>query len=261
VTRGDDRISGYLDGELSGEEKRTFEHDLDADPTLRDQLDEIASVRDRLRAMGSVEAPLGFFDRILTRERRHRRVGVLAGVVALAAALLVVVSATPVAQPLEFVPGVDQLVAQHATASPDMSTMSSIDDVEQATMLDEADMAAMDLSMRHAVHTSNGTDWVQYERVDGTRLSVFSKPGSLELSEMPDDAEVMSMGDEQAFMMKREGRDVLVAQHDSTVFTVIADDHDDMMDTMGHRLPDESMGIGDHLSNAAMVVIDLFSFN
>ncbi len=259
--RDDDRISGYLDGELSEVELSQFKNDLSEDAALRDQLDQIAAVRGRLRTMGDVAAPFGFFERIVNRERRHRRVGALMGVAAIAAALLVLVSATPVAEPIEFVVGIDQLVAQHATASADMSSMIELDDDHKAHILGEADLSTMDLTVRHAVRTSDGTDWVQYGRKDGTMLSVFRQPGTLAAGWMPDDAEAMEMGGDDAWIMQRLGRDVLVAEHDSMVFTLVADDYDDLMNTMHHELPDASGGLSDDLSNAAMVVIDLFSFS
>jgi len=134
------------------------------------------------------------------------------------------------------------------------------DDVAHVSMLGEPDLHAMDLSMRHAVR-ADGTDWVQYEGNDGAMLSVFRQPGRVDIDAMPEDAKEMEMGDDAAWMLKRDGRDVLVAQHDEMVFTVIADEHDSMMSTMEKQLPDASVSIDDRLRGAAMTVIDLFSFS
>ncbi len=61
------RLSAYLDGELSGAEARDLEGALARDPTLRQELNELRQAIDFLREGGLVDPPLGFADRLAAR--------------------------------------------------------------------------------------------------------------------------------------------------------------------------------------------------
>jgi anti-sigma factor RsiW len=94
----DDRISAYLDGVLDGAELDAFEHRLQSDPSLVDDVAVIAAVRSTLRSLPWSEPPDGFDDRMLAvgdavdaervvarlRLRRWAAVGAAAAAVSLA---------------------------------------------------------------------------------------------------------------------------------------------------------------------------------
>lgn len=58
------RLSAYLDGELSGAEAREVEDALARDATLRTEFEDLRRAVDLLRAQGVVDAPPGFADRV-----------------------------------------------------------------------------------------------------------------------------------------------------------------------------------------------------
>ncbi len=61
------RLSAYLDGELTAAEARDLEAALSRDPALRVELDELRQAIDLLRDGGIVDPPLGFADRLAAR--------------------------------------------------------------------------------------------------------------------------------------------------------------------------------------------------
>ncbi len=65
------RLSAYLDGELTAGEARDVEAALAADPALRAELDELRAAVDALRDGGIVEPPPGFADRLAARLERE----------------------------------------------------------------------------------------------------------------------------------------------------------------------------------------------
>jgi anti-sigma factor RsiW len=60
-----DFLSGYLDDELTVEERAEVEARLAASPELRAELDEIRVVRDAVRSLPRREAPAGFWDAVV----------------------------------------------------------------------------------------------------------------------------------------------------------------------------------------------------
>ncbi|MSQ02034.1 MAG: hypothetical protein EXR71_09095 [Myxococcales bacterium] len=61
------RLSAYLDGELTAAEARDLETAVARDPALRQDLDELRRAVDLLRKSGIVDPPLGFADRLAAR--------------------------------------------------------------------------------------------------------------------------------------------------------------------------------------------------
>lgn len=60
-----ERLSEYLDGELSGDELARMEAALDADPSLRAELDELAALIGDLGSLPAVQAPEGLLGAVL----------------------------------------------------------------------------------------------------------------------------------------------------------------------------------------------------
>jgi anti-sigma factor RsiW len=59
-----DFLSGYLDDELTAEERAEVEARLETSPELRAELDEIRTVRDAVRSLPRRDAPAGFWDTV-----------------------------------------------------------------------------------------------------------------------------------------------------------------------------------------------------
>jgi hypothetical protein len=60
----DDRLSGYLDGELSSSEAAAIERELAADPNLRQLRDNLITLRGELKALPAQRPSAGFSDRV-----------------------------------------------------------------------------------------------------------------------------------------------------------------------------------------------------
>lgn len=74
---GDPRISGYLDGELSPEERSAFETDLASSEELRHELEAFRATKEVTDAMSLAEFPDQAWDRYWesTYNRMERRIG------------------------------------------------------------------------------------------------------------------------------------------------------------------------------------------
>jgi anti-sigma factor RsiW len=116
----DDRVSGYLDGELDAGEREALDGYLADSPEWRTERDEIAFARDAVRSLPLHEAPPGFWEAVLSPEltraragRRSRwpRVAAAATGVAVAA---VVVASLVIPRPDRVTPRVPALTDSHA---------------------------------------------------------------------------------------------------------------------------------------------------
>ena len=65
----DERLSAYLDGELSSTEAQSFEQQLERDPELRSEVEAFEAAAKLLREHGPVRAPAGFHARVLDAVR------------------------------------------------------------------------------------------------------------------------------------------------------------------------------------------------
>jgi len=137
-----DFLSGYLDGELTSEERAEVEARLAASPELRAELDEIRVVRDAVRSLPRRDAPAGFWDTIVANvetaadddevavagdlalvsdlgERRARTVP-WRWIAGTAAAAAVVIAVFVVPGRAQVRPNVRAVATQHGAASSDM---------------------------------------------------------------------------------------------------------------------------------------------
>ncbi len=114
----EDLISGYVDGELTAEQRVAVEQELARSAVWVGVLAEITEIRARVRALPTPEAPPGFWDAVLegrapVLRARSRFPGPL-GWVAGAAAAAVVAVAFIVPSPHHASPSVATFVDSHA---------------------------------------------------------------------------------------------------------------------------------------------------
>lgn len=119
-------LSGYLDAELTVEERTQVENHLESCPECRSELEGIAAIRTRLRALPPLEVPAGLYDLpapVVPLRRRstwRRAVGVAA-----AATLVVGIGAGVLNNddvPLQLEQAVDQHVAR-ASVDPGLNVV------------------------------------------------------------------------------------------------------------------------------------------
>jgi anti-sigma factor RsiW len=124
-----DMLSAYLDGELTTVERAEVEARLEASAEWRDELAEVRTARDALRALPERDAPDGFWDDVYAgvvddvvvpisdapSRRRPRWTWVAAGAAAVAAVVAIIV----VPHRNQVSPDVTAVVAQHGAQSSD----------------------------------------------------------------------------------------------------------------------------------------------
>ena len=137
-------LSGYLDGELTADERAEVEARLAASIELRAELDEITVARAAVRGLPRRDAPAGFWDTVIanveaadderaddnaavaegaavvaidSRRNRKSRAGWIAGAAAVAAAVIAVV-VVPGRTAVR--PNVTAVVTQHGAATSDV---------------------------------------------------------------------------------------------------------------------------------------------
>jgi len=116
-------LSAHLDGELTADETATVEAHLADCSSCRDELDATRGVRSKVRDAPPVDAPFGFYERLVRPSRSarasRRMWPALSSVAAIAAAWVAVVGFATTPQRPDVKPPVDELRIE--LASPDAS--------------------------------------------------------------------------------------------------------------------------------------------
>ena len=220
---GDERVSAYLDGEMSDEELAQFEADLEADTGLAAEVAGIASTRSALRSLPDVKphrdlVELGPPD---SPDKRRWAVGGMAAVAAVAAIWVLLALVVFSGGGSAIVPAFDDLVGQHESASA-LETTDEFAPMER----DEVDMAmkapdsvgGMEMG---GVYQSD--EVVQVVYTDGTHnVSVFHQSGEVSWDDMPP-GDMMKMDGNQAWHSNMRGSDVVVVDSDDGIVTIVAD--------------------------------------
>jgi anti-sigma factor RsiW len=222
-------LDAYLDDELSADERSAVDSLLARSPQARAELDDIDRVRSLVRGLPDVPVPFGFYERIT---RRRRRVPGLAAatVGAVAAAVVLILAVTPVAD--RVAPPVEDLATRHAMLASATGEMPA--GYEPMPMEDSGETPAPPA-------LANGFErMAAYDAPEGmhlvyalgaTRVSVFEQFGRLSWSELPDDGERVTLDGSDAWAMEmptaqpddpRQVTDsVVVLERDGMVITVV----------------------------------------
>jgi hypothetical protein len=230
----DERLSAYLDGELTPTDVASLEADLVASPELATDLASLDRTRQLLRSMGDVEPTPGVFDPVVVsldakrRGRRARRLAAPAvavlGVAAVWLLVLGVFSGTGVAR---LVPAVDDYVDRHASAIElvESDGFLAIDTADMPPMVDDDTGLAMMGAYRR-------DDVMQAVYSDGTHeLSVYREPGRVDWDSIEArGGTVDEVDDDKMWHYEADGFAVVVVERRDHVVTVVADPGmDDMM--------------------------------
>lgn len=108
-----DRLSAYLDGELSPGEAAAVAHHVQGCPPCQAELDGANRVRQLLRELRTPEVPFGMVERLIIRPRRRVLPVAWAASAAAAIALGVIATGTTTSRP----PTIARLVEVHATST------------------------------------------------------------------------------------------------------------------------------------------------
>ena len=225
---GDDRVSAYLDDELSEDERARFESELEQNPELAAEVEATSSTKAALRALPPVEprrnlvelGPAGASHKPNSGQRRWVASGVaLVGAVAAVWLLMALVVFSGGGSAL--VPALDDLVGQHELAA----AQATADDFVPMER-DEVDMAMKapdEIGGMEMGGVFQSDDVVQVVYTDGTHnVSVFHQSGEVAWDDMPP-GEMMSMAGDQAWHSTMHGSDVVVVGSADGVVTIVAD--------------------------------------
>jgi hypothetical protein len=265
----DDRLSAWLDGELDAGEAEALADELEADPVLAAELEDVARVRAILRSAADVKPRPGALDRIvavvaadetaaavdspvpvvdLGRRRRVSRVAAIAAALAIIGAVVGGVGGSTT------LPAVGDLVARHDAAASDAMPADShpmpMDDVDGM-----GPAMPSDLKMSGAFHSDGGLLHLVYRDNVGSVVSVFRQAGETDVEQLPD-GKVADMSGTEVWSSTVADMSVAVIDGDGFVWTVVGDDdHDPMMVAMMDDLPSRSPSLGDRLRDAADAVV------
>lgn len=220
----DDRLSAWLDGELSATERADVDDELARSASLRAERDELAAVRGLVRSLPLVEPPFGFLERLgrpvngSSRATAHATRRRAAGVVVVAAAAwLLILGFGAGVDVLRVVPPLDALADRHATAYAAGGGFTEMP-MDEAKALGPA-MADMAL-----VAAWHDTEFVQLVYADAVgTISVFRRLGSLDSARMPADATAVEVGGMPAWSTEMHELEVVVVDAGDAVYTVVGD--------------------------------------
>ncbi len=264
----DDRLSAYLDDELSADERTEVDAALAADPALRSLLNELTAVKDLVadsmiapssasveRMITAVESPddeQAAADANVLVFATRRRVPTFAAV---AASLVIIASVVGGVGGNRSIPAIGDLVARHEAAASvlESGTEMAMDDDAMHEMMDEGPAMPDSLDLTYADQDGTLVHAV-FEAPDGSLLSVFRQNGDADLDEIGEEmgsGEIVDMGGHEMWATDMGQTHVAVIDGDGFTWTVVGDADDDHMMTMMSDLPGRTPSLGDRLDDLA----------
>ncbi len=235
--RPDDRLSGYLDDELTPAERHEVAAALDGSAELRAELRVVEEARSLVRSLPMVDPPGDVLAARTAARKPASRTA--AAVLAIAAAWLLLLGYGAGTTAFEVIPPIGSLAERHAAASEagcDGSGDAHLDEMDAALPM------VMPEDMSPCVVDAGEILQVVYTDRAPTphRVSVFVQPGTLDMDSRRDGLEPAIMNDEDALYAVRGGRSVVVFQRGDAVVTMVADEGVEMTDEMMEAIPDQS---------------------
>lgn len=280
----DDRfelLDAYLDDELTVAEQRSVDELLASSAEARAELEDIRRVRSLVRDLPEVDAPFGFYERMVRPERssagkarkRRRAPGVaFAAVGAVAAAVVLVIALAPVGE--QFTPPVDDVALDHVTLAshtgdvPDDLTPIAVEEADR--MADyEAPPTMANGYQRVAVYDAPGGVHLVYENGDQAMVSVYERRGRVDWDGLPDGGTRKQMDDGDAWhaemTYERDNEamvvDVVVLARDGLVVTVVGAAPTADVEAVAMSVPDPAApSMGDRVGDAARWIAEGFGF-
>jgi anti-sigma factor RsiW len=264
----DELMSAYLDGELSPGERTAVEAHLAACAQCRADLDAERDVRQRVRHLPVVDPPFGFYERILREgpapgqtpvKRRRIKFG-LANIVATAAAWLLILGVANFRNSGGSVdPAPAGYVSAHASLLPNLGSSETTASKEKAKSYDVPDRLAGTYELT-GYRDEGGTPQLIYS--DGRRtVSMFLRPGRLNVDALPDNARRMQVNGSPAWEVPSSKGEVLFMQRPGVVVVIVGPSSDraasDVADSDGPKA-DESDSVFDHLRDAGEGLLETF---
>jgi hypothetical protein len=271
----DDRfelLDAYLDEELTVAEQRSVDELLASSAEARAELDDIRRVRSLVRGLPEVDAPFGFYERMVRPKRRRARGVAFAAVGAVAAAVVLVIALAPVGD--QFTPPVDDVALDHVTLAshtgevPADLTPMALEEADRMANYEAPPMMANGYE-RVAVYDAPGGVHLVYENGDQDMVSVYERRGRVDWDGLPDGGTRKQMDDGDAWhaeMTYDRGNeamvvDIVVLARDGLVVTVVGAAPADDVEAVAMSVPDPpSPSMGDRVGDAARWIAEGFGF-
>jgi hypothetical protein len=265
--------------------------------------DLLERVRRMVRDLPEVDPPFGFYERLASPRRRARWYGpgAVGAFVAAAAAIVLIVGLTPVADSI--VPPVNAYAERHmhmitpaptqgpsgaspadprpggslpsaGSVTPGSAVLPPVTSARSTTGGSFDAVPAADLDRMGAPAQVGGT----YTRMGGyqsdagvlhvmysngkVEISVYEQSGTVAWDALPSSGSRLSVGGDDAWAMNSDREEVMVVERDTTVYTVVAvGGHDEMM-TVVQALPDPPPpSMVDRAHQACRSVVEHFGFD
>jgi anti-sigma factor RsiW len=264
----DEVLSAYLDGELTPAERADADAHLAGCSFCQAELEDERAVRDSVRGLPAVDPPVGFYERILRDgpaageppAKRRIRFG-LANIVATAAAwLLVLAVANFNSKGGSVDPAPAHYVAAHASVLPGLVGGRAPE--ETARSYDVPDRLAGTYQLA-GVQEDGGYPQLVY--TDGKRtVSMFVRPGHLNVDALPADAEQVRVNGAYAWQVPSVDGDVVFVQRPGVVIVIVGPATDeaasDVATAPGPRAGDDD-SLWDRVRGAAEGLLETFGLN
>jgi len=237
----DDRLSAYLDEELESAERTALSRELTESAALRAELFLAGDARRLVRSLPMVDSPTDVLEE--ETEKRKTAPKAAVGILAIAAAWLLLLGFGAGTTAFRVVPPVSSLAEQHAAANPYEIGFEPVEmDKAMGDMATELP-SGMTGDMARSVAFGRG-DILQVVYTDGAetphRVSVFVQPGTLDMDNPPDELEPRSMNGEMSlYDVADDGRTIVVFQRGDAIVTMIADDGVAGMEEMMDAIPSQ----------------------
>ncbi len=216
-------LDAYLDGELQDDQRAAVDGLLERSAQARTELAEIERVRSLVRGLPPVDAPFGFYERLVRRRTKVRGLAV-ATVGAVAAAIVLVLAISPVTD--RVAPPVVDLGERHAMLASARAMPADYEPI---------DADATDGSMTPPPTAGAYRRMAVYDAPEGVHaiydngvapVSVFEQTGDVDWDDLPVGGERMRMDGDEAWMMRTTttsgaATEVVVMNHGSMVVTVV----------------------------------------
>jgi anti-sigma factor RsiW len=275
----DEELSAYLDGGLTTNELTSVQAHLDGCASCRDELEAERRVRNIVRGLPPVEPPFGFYERLLRsglgelsaptatvggepgKPKRRFKFG-LANLVATAAVWLLILALANVNSGHGTVsPSVSNYVTAHASLVPGFGRASggvSSDAQHEAQTHNVPDRLAGEYDLV-GVQDEGGTPQLVYSNGD-TTLSMFLRPGELDVSALPDGAEQVSVNGAPAWSVPTAEGVVVFVQRPGIVVVIVGQVPTDAASEVasGPTPRAGSPSIGDRLESAGRALLQSF---
>ncbi len=262
----DEVLSAYLDDEVTPDERAEVEAHVATCAECRSDLEAEREVRQMVRDLSAVDAPFGFYQRVLRDgpaseespvKRRRIKFG-LANIAATAAAWLLILGIANLNNRGSVDPAPAGYVAAHASVLGGLGGFGSQESQEKAKSYEVPDRLAGTYQLAEITEI-NGLRQFVYSDGQHT-VSMFLQRGELDESALPSDAEQVQVNGEPAWRVPSSIGDVIFVQQPGVVVVIVGPQPDqaasDVAGSNGPRAGSES--VLDHINDAGTGLLDTF---